>query len=133
MYPTVLPPGGCHLQGQRQLYLLATTPQSSRPGIGGKWGGATASEVFGTTALPVNTWSHLAATYDGTTVRLYVNGVQVASAAKTGPLATSTLPLEIGGDHIYGSNFQGRIDDVRVYSTALTPSQLQTDMNTPVG
>ena len=41
---------------------------------------------------PVNTWTHLAATYDGTTLRLYVNGVQVAQKAQTGTLATSAEP-----------------------------------------
>ena len=37
--------------------------------------------VSGTTATPLNAWTHLAATYDGTTQRLYVNGVQAASRA----------------------------------------------------
>ena len=45
----------------------------------------TADKGFsGPTALTLNTWIHLAATYDGTTQRLYVNGVQVATKAITG-------------------------------------------------
>ena len=40
--------------------------------------------------LPLNVWSHLAATFDDTTLRLYVNGTQVASLATAGPIATST-------------------------------------------
>ena len=39
----------------------------------------------GPAALPVDTWSHLAFTWDGSTTRLYVNGTQVATAALTGP------------------------------------------------
>ena len=74
----------------------------------------------GSTALAVNTWTHLAATYDGATLRLYVNGVQVASGARSGSLAPSTRPLQIGGDSVYGQNFAGLIDDVRVYHVALT-------------
>jgi hypothetical protein len=62
-----------------------------------------------------------------------VNGTEVSSGARTGPLATSTYPLQIGGDGIYGQYFQGTIDEVRVYNVALTPTQIQTDMNTPIG
>ena len=47
-------------------------------------------EPRGTSQLPLNTWTHLAATYDGTTLRLYVNGVQVGSSAVSGALLTST-------------------------------------------
>ena len=47
-------------------------------------------------------------------------------------LTTSTNPLTIGSDPIYGQYFQGMIDDVRVYNVALTSAQIQTDMATPV-
>ena len=65
-------------------------------------------------------------------MRLYVNGTQVATLAATGNIATSTNPLSIGGDGIYGQYFAGLIDNVRVYNTALTAAQIQTDMTTPV-
>ena len=45
---------------------------------------------------------------------------------------TSTNPLQIGGDSIYGQFFQGTIDEVRVYNVALTAAQIQADMNTPI-
>jgi hypothetical protein len=82
--------------------------------------------------LPANTWSHLAGTYDGTTLRLYVNGVQVASRAQTGSIATTTDPLQIGGDSFFGQYFQGTIDEFRIYNRALTATEIQNDMNTPV-
>ena len=50
----------------------------------------------------------------------------------TGAIATSTNPLQIGGDSIYGQFFAGLIDEVRVYNVALTAAQIQTDMATPV-
>ena len=68
---------------------------ASAPSLGGSF---SPTNLFGTTALPLNTWSHLAATYDGTTMRLYVNGVQVASRAQTGPIKITTGALNIGGN-----------------------------------
>jgi chitodextrinase len=112
-------------------YLEGTTASGSVPGTGGTFG---TSDVvlYGSTALPVNTWTHLAATYDGTMMRLYVNGTQVASQPQTGVIATSTNPLQIGGDSLYGQFFQGTIDEVRIYNVVLTAAEIQTDMNTPV-
>ena len=83
-------------------------------------------------ALPANTWSYLTETYDGSTLRLYVNGTQVASTAHTGTIATSTNPLQIGGDSIYGQFFAGLIDEVRVYNRALTAAQIQADQTTSI-
>jgi Concanavalin A-like lectin/glucanases superfamily len=54
------------------------------------------------------------------------------SKAQTGTLATSSNPLTIGGDPIYGQYFTGRIDEVRVYTSALTAAQVQADMNTAI-
>ena len=118
-------------KGNDNFYLEATSSNGSRPDAGMIAGGSYA-DAFGTAALPANTWSYLTETYDGSTLRLYVNGTQVASTAHTGTIATSTNPLQIGGDSIYGQYFAGLIDDVRVYNVALTAAQIQTDQATPV-
>jgi hypothetical protein len=86
----------------------------------------------GTSALLLNGWTHLAASYDGTTLRLYVNGTQVASVAASGAITTTAGSLRIGGNNIWSEWFAGVIDDVRVYNRALTATEIQTDMNTPV-
>jgi hypothetical protein len=86
----------------------------------------------GPSALPLNTWTHLAGTYDGATLSLYVNGVLVGSHAVAGPIATSTGVLRIGGNTVWGEYFTGRIDEVRLYNRALSQSEIQTDMNTPL-
>ena len=119
-------------KGNDNYYLSATSSTSSRPATGILVGGSNA-EAFGTTALTPNTWTHLASTYDGTAVRLYVNGNLVSSTARTGNITTSSNPLQIGSDSIFGQYFAGLIDEVRVYNTALTLTQIQVDMNTPVG
>ena len=120
------------LQGQRQLLSRSDLVQRLDPDAGLIAGGSYA-DAFGTSALAANTWSFLTETYDGSTLRLYVNGTQVASTAHTGAIATSTNPLQIGGDSLYGQYFAGMIDDVRVYNVALSAAQIQTDETTPVG
>ena len=56
----------------------------------------------------------------------------MSSTAHTGSIATSTNPMSIGGDSIYGQYFAGLIDNVRVYNVALTATQIQTDQGNPV-
>ncbi len=118
-------------KGNDIYFLEATSTTSSRP-AGGITVGSSDALTYGTAALAVNTWTHLALTYDGANLRLYVNGAQVSSAARTGTISSSTNALQIGGDNIYSQRFAGLIDDVRIYNNALTAAQIQTDMNTPV-
>jgi hypothetical protein len=91
-----------------------------------------ALDARGSAALPLNTWSHLAATYDGTTLRLYVNGSLVGSRAVASALVTSTGALRIGGNSVWGEFFTGRIDEVRLYNRALSVAEIQADMNAPI-
>jgi hypothetical protein len=96
--------------------------------------GTTGGEVStaGTTTLPLNTWSHLAATYEGTTLRLYVNGTLAGTRTTTQAILSSTSPLRLGGNAVWGEYFQGKIDEVRIYNRALSQTDVQTGMNTPV-
>jgi PKD repeat protein len=114
-------------KGNDNYYLVASSGQGGVPA-----GRVGVSRVYGTSLLPTNTWTHLAVTYDKTTLRLYINGVQASSVAYAGDIATSANPLQIGGDSIYGQYFQGLIDEVRVYNRALSRSEIQADMNKAV-
>jgi hypothetical protein len=120
-------------KGDDNYYLMATSSRNPAVPVGGGRFGNAAFEVNGTAALAVNTWAHLAVSYDGANIRLYVNGVQVGSRARTGNLVTSANPLHVGGDSIYGQFFTGNIDEVRVYNQARTATQIQGDMNAPIG
>jgi hypothetical protein len=118
-------------KGNDNYYLEGST-STGAPGAGIMVGGS-ATETFGAGALAPNVWKFLTATYDGTTLRFYVDGALVSSQPRTGSIVTSTNPLQIGGDSLYGQFFQGTIDEVRVYNVALTPVQIQADMIAPVG
>ena len=110
-------------------YLQSDSPEG-KPTTGGTF------HPFGPlragSALPLNQWTHLASTYDGANLRLYVNGLQVAIQPLTGPIQTSSLPLRIGGHSVYGEHFTGTIDEVRIYNRALSASEVQVLMNSPV-
>jgi hypothetical protein len=112
-------------------YALYSTSTASLPASHVHVAGAE-RRVAGSSPLPTSIWRHLAATFDGAILRLYVDGAQVGSLARTGSILVSAGPLRIGGNAVWGEYFQGLIDEVRVYNRALTPSEIQADMSTPV-
>jgi hypothetical protein len=134
VYPTA-PLSGWRtiLQKEADAYIFAANSDWGRPSSGGTFNGVCCNAVHAPTALQVNTWTHLAASYDGAQILLYVNGVQVAARNETGRYEQNLNPLWIGGNALYGEHFQGKLDDIRIYNRALTPAEIQTDMNTPVG
>jgi chitodextrinase len=90
-----------------------------------KTNGNTATLVASSGNLPVGTWYHAAATYDGANMRLYVNGVEVGSLVKTGALTTSSSASVNIGRNPDGSNYMsGVIDDVRIYNRGLTSAEI---------
>jgi hypothetical protein len=113
------------------VYGMYANTDTSRPSGEISTAGGPA-DVRGTAQLPLTTWTHLAVTHDGATLRLFVNGVQVGSRSLSGAIVVSGNPLRIGGNSIWGEYFSGRIDDVRIYNRALTAAQIQADMSTPV-
>jgi FtsP/CotA-like multicopper oxidase with cupredoxin domain len=82
--------------------------------------------------LPANTWAHVAMTYDGKVLRMYVNGVESAKRAVTGALEHSAGTLRIGGNGALGQYFKGLIDEVRIYNRALTALEVQQDMGAAI-
>jgi YD repeat-containing protein len=87
----------------------------------------------GTASLALNTWAHLAVTYDGSNLRLYVNGTLVRTTPTTGSMSNSNRALRIGGNSTGPQWFGGLIDEVRVYNRALTATEIGRDMTTAIG
>jgi Concanavalin A-like lectin/glucanases superfamily/Domain of unknown function (DUF1929)/Bacterial Ig domain/IPT/TIG domain/Kelch motif len=113
------------------VYSLYANTDTSRPS--GHVFVGSEQDTRGTTALALNSWTHLAVTYDGATLRLYINGTEVSSKPLSGSIHTSTGVLRIGGNSIWGEYFSGLIDEIRIYNRALTTAEIQNDMNAPIG
>lgn len=79
-----------------------------------------------TTAIPLNTWTHLAAVYNGTHIFLYRNGALVATTAANGTMTQCTQGVSIGNRAPGNLNhrFPGVIDDVRLYSRAVSADEV---------
>jgi hypothetical protein len=82
------------------------------------------STVTSATSLPLNTWTHVAATYDKVHMTIYINGVVAGTLAKSDAIPTNTLALTIGGDSAGGSRFTGAIDEARLYSRSFSQADV---------
>lgn len=76
--------------------------------------------------MPLNAWSHVAMTYDGANIVVYVNGQAVAMTPATGTITSSTRNIFIGReDSTQPRHFPGGIDEVQIHSRALTAAEIQ--------
>ena len=86
---------------------------------------AIAGDAIPSAALPLNTWNHVAITYNGSSASNYVNGVVVNTSVAT--LGNNTAPLLIGSSGTCAP-FAGLMDDVQIYNRALTQLEIQAIM-----
>jgi hypothetical protein len=89
--------------------------------IGGIW-----VSVATSIALPVSQWGLITYTYDGSTIKAYVNGIPAGSTSVSGTINNPTSPLvQIGKNVTSATTFNGLIDEVRIYNRALSASEVQ--------
>lgn len=86
-------------------------------------GTSTQRAVTEPSAHALNQWYYVVATYDGTTLRLYVNGQQVGTPLNCSYVATTTNASLIGRD-LPGNYWGGTLDEVAIYGSALTATQI---------
>lgn len=80
--------------------------------------------------VTVSTWQHVAGTWDGSVLRLYINGVQAGTLTAVGSsFITHSNPVWIGGQSLNSEYFQGRIDEVRLWTRTLCQGEIQNNMN----
>ncbi len=100
-------------------------------GTGSDWsyGGVTSSNSF-----PIDRWCHVVALYDGSFLRVYIDGVEDTTAdfpyAASANIHESSEGLQIGHDSPSGYYFAGSIDDVRIYNRALSATEVMNLYNT---
>ena len=86
--------------------------------------------VESTSVIPNNTWVHLACTYDGSTMKMYMNGSLEGTTPVSGTIATNDQPVFIGRNFLNSWNdWFGTIDDVRIWNVARTGPQIRESMN----
>jgi hypothetical protein len=83
-----------------------------------------------TSNLPLNEWTHITATYDGSKMKLYYNGeVEVEGDAK-GKIDKNDVPVSIGRNSEGNrEHYIGRVDEVAIWSVALTEDEIQKAMD----
>ncbi|MEX2188872.1 MAG: right-handed parallel beta-helix repeat-containing protein [Pirellulales bacterium] len=117
--------------------LLKTSSDAWDDGWGLFWNGAGSLRFFVNhwydsasaavdVAVPTNAWSHVAATYDGAMVRIYLNGTLAAAKAYTSPIRHGSRPLSIGQRECCSPRYwKGGLDEVAVYGVALSAVAVQ--------
>jgi RHS repeat-associated protein len=126
-------------RGQSGGFELDVTKDTGARTIGFKLTSSSGANMirYGTTALAVNQWYHVAGVYNASaqTMDVYVNGV-LDNGSQSGTITTSQQDFSVNvnfGRRLDGSSFfAGVIDEVRIYNTTLTQAQIQTDMNASV-
>lgn len=121
-------------KGQSDRWMLNTVSGSTdgyRLGLGG--GRATwqvprepwSHSLTSPEALPVDAWSHIAGTFDNTTMRLYVNGKEVGTLERRGFINPgNSITVGAHSVDLDRARFRGCLDDVRLYRRVLTADEI---------
>jgi hypothetical protein len=85
-------------------------------------------------SAPINPtqWNHIAGVYEGSAVKIYVNGVEGTSISYTGAIISTTANLEIGRGASDAYNLNGLIDEARIYNRALSAEEIRVLANPAV-
>jgi hypothetical protein len=125
-------PGGTVIVGRPFGYQLDFLPNGHVAlGFPSAGNAAVNQVVESSSSIPLNAFTHVAATFDSATgqANIYVNGVLENTTVAVGPINSMVKPLQIGGfddPGFTGGFFQGLIDEVDVFDRALSPSEIQS-------
>lgn len=94
-----------------------------------RWRNGSSTGATSTTPVPLDTWSHVACTYDGTNVRVYMNGVLQATGPSSTNMSNHSNQLTIGSASTGENGWDGKLDDVAIYTSAISLSDIQRHYN----
>src|SRR5579859_3760294 len=81
-------------------------------------------------SLTMGTWTHVVGTYDGSSIKIYFNGVLDTTVSETGNIGSTSQPLVFGGDTAANTEyFDGALDEVRISNTARSADWIVTEYN----
>ncbi len=105
-------------------------------GGGAAWGTPGFNYAMGAGQVALDTWTHVAVVRDMAALRFYVNGALTSSVnvVDNNAFRNGSNSLRVGGQGRGATNryFPGRIDELRIYSAALTAADIEADMNAPI-
>ena len=82
-------------------------------------------QLFASITLALSTWYFVAATFDGNTATIYLDGVPIETGTLAGPIVPDNNPLTMGLESPGNNEFlQGKLDEIRIYNRALTPQEI---------
>jgi len=129
LYPSVVSKG--NVGNYKESYALFLDPKNRLGFLVNSNGTASGRGLMMDFTIPTAKWIHIASSYDGSMMRTYVNGIEVASVAHQGGVFPTAGPLLIGkserrNTQLVSSFFNGLIDDVLIYNRALSPDEVKT-------
>ena len=94
--------------------------------------GGSSTTVTSSANLQLNTWTHIAATYDGSSLKIYVNGTLTGSVANAGGLPSGTDAWYLGRAADGSSFFPGTMDEVRIWNVVRSQSDIYVNKNSTI-
>lgn len=91
--------------------------------------GTSSSNLASPGPIPVGQWTHLVGTREGSTMRIYINGVQASTLSNSVNPQSSQYPIHIGLEPVGGNDYNGSIDEFLLFSKSIYPEEVSALYN----